>query len=625
MTNRAYRKRRLLLENLENRVLMAADIHFSHGTLQIDGTDFDDKVEISSEIRTYRYGSGVLSLPHIRASVSDANDNLLIERTFDPHRVNAIRVFAHDGNDIVRNNTDIVSSQFGGDGEDRLYGGSANDVLIGGNQSDRLYGFAGGDTLLGGEGRDYLYGHWGDDTLRGGEGGDYLYGHSGEDDLFGDEGRDFMYGGTNNDTLEGGEGGDYLYGNSGEDELFGQAGNDRMYGGANNDVLVGGEGDDYLYGNSGEDDLFGQAGNDRMYGGANNDTLEGGEGDDYLYGNSGDDELFGLAGNDRMYGGADDDLLVGGDDDDYLYGSWGDDTLRGGGGADVLYGGNGNDGLYGGIGSDTLAGGVGADRYLVVSSADGTAVDRIRFLSPIDARINLVNGIAGSAGLGSNVGSVNYAAATWSESDVTSVDTAFAALVSRVNNTRLLKKQNGDELTFVRQGQVVNAEDNSVNLSLGGWNSGDSVTLVNNAFARDVRSVVFHEIAHNWDDLDENRFVGAFREAGSWIWLSIGNIGRERRIVIAPDNLVQATDSKFSDWYYVNTDDEDLPGVQNGLDGFARQYGKMNPLEDFATSFSAYMYATHLQVDYFGETPAAVRDRLASRFAVLDDFFASLA
>ena len=553
MTNRAYRKRRLLLENLENRVLMAADIHFSHGTLQINGTDFDDKVEISSEIRTYRYGSGVLSLPHIRASVSDANDNLLIERTYDPHRVKRIRVFAHDGNDIVRNNTDIVSSQFGGDGEDRLYGGSANDVLIGGNQSDRLYGFAGGDTLLGGEGRDYLYGHWGDDTLRGGEGGDYLYG------------------------------------------------------------------------NSGDDELFGQAGNDRMYGGANNDTLEGGEGDDYLYGNSGDDELFGLAGNDRMYGGADDDLLVGGDDDDYLYGSWGDDTLRGGGGADVLSGGNGNDGLYGGIGSDRLRGGVGADRYLVFSSADGTAVDRIRFLSPIDARINLVNGIAGSAGLGSNVGSVNYAAATWSESDVTSVDTAFAALVSRVNNTRLLKKPNGDELTFVRQGQVVNAEDNSVNSSVGGWNSRGTVTLFNNVFAGDVRSAVFHEIAHNWDDLDENRFVGAFREAGSWIWLSIGNIGHERRIVIDPDNLVQATDSNWSDWYYVNTDDEDLPKVQNGLDGFARQYGKMNPLEDFATSFSAYMYATHLQVDYFGETPVAVRDRLASRFAVLDDFFASLA
>ncbi|MDE0866488.1 MAG: calcium-binding protein [Rubripirellula sp.] len=553
MTNRAYRKRRLLLENLENRVLMAADIHFSYGTLQIDGTDFDDKVEISSEIRTYRYGSGVLSLPHIRASVSDANDNLLIERTFDPHRVNAIRVFAYDGNDIVRNNTDIVSVQYGGDGEDRLYGGSANDVLYGGNQSDRLYGFAGGDTLRGGEGGDYLYGHWGDDTLRGGEGGDYLYGHSGEDDLFGDEGRDFMYGGTNNDVLVGGEGGDYLYGNSGDDELFGQAGNDRMYGGANNDVLVGGEGGDYLYG------------------------------------------------------------------------SGGDDTLRGGGGDDVLYGGNGNDGLYGGIGSDTLAGGVGADRYLVIRSADGAAVDRIQYLSSIDARINFVNGRAGSAGLGSNFGSVNYAAATWSESDVTSVDTAFAALVSRVNNTRLLKKQNGDELTFVRQGQVVNAEDGSANLSLGGWNSGDSVTLVNNAFARDVRRTVFHEIAHNWDDLDENRFVGAFREAGSWICLSIGNIGREHRIVIEPDNLVQATDSNWSDWYYSNTDDEDLPGVQNGLDGFARQYGKMNPLEDFATSFAAYMYATHLQENYSGETPAAVRDRLASRFAVLDDFFASLA
>lgn len=120
---------------------------------------------------------------------------------------------------------DIPMSQFvfGGDGNDKIQGGTGNDVLIGGTGDDDLKGGSGRDILLGSLGSDQLKGNTGDDILIGGSAAnqDYLQAldqaladwvsgnlnatlfHLGSlfddnrrDDLSGDQGTDYLYGGV---------------------------------------------------------------------------------------------------------------------------------------------------------------------------------------------------------------------------------------------------------------------------------------------------------------------------------------------------------------------------------------------------------------------------------------------
>jgi hypothetical protein len=211
--------------------------------------------------------------------------------------------------------------------------------------------------------------------------------------------------------------------------------------------------------------------------------------------------------------------------------------------------------------------------------------------------------------LSSNIGDVTVGAGTWTDAEIERIDEAFAALVERIGNTALLKKADGNEMQFVRQGQVWDADDGRLLDSVRGWNGGGRVTIVDNGFRADsdVRRTVLHEIGHNWDEGAENEFVDEFRAVGGW----------HQFAGAVPADHERAEDNGWSDWCFDDIDAD--------RDGFARNYGKMNPLEDFATAFEAYMLAD-MGLNYFdGETPAAVRVRLAGRFAVLDDFFDSLA
>jgi hypothetical protein len=70
----------------------------------------------------------------------------------------------------------------GGTGNDRLTGGTSDDVLLGGDGNDRLDGRAGGDILTGGKGRDRMFGGAGDDAL--------LARHSGRDSVHCGHGND---------------------------------------------------------------------------------------------------------------------------------------------------------------------------------------------------------------------------------------------------------------------------------------------------------------------------------------------------------------------------------------------------------------------------------------------------
>jgi Ca2+-binding RTX toxin-like protein len=107
----------------------------------------------------------------------------------------------------------------GGDGNDKISGGLARDVLIG--QDDN-------DTLLGGAGDDQLHGGNGSDLLDGGLGIDVLFGDAESDTLNGGAGNDVLIGGGGNDTLTGGTGSDVIRYNSqfdGHDLVIGFDGN----------------------------------------------------------------------------------------------------------------------------------------------------------------------------------------------------------------------------------------------------------------------------------------------------------------------------------------------------------------------------------------------------------------
>jgi len=64
----------------------------------------------------------------------------------------------------------------GGHGDDRIRGGSGNDLLQGGHGNDRLVGNNGNDTIQGGLGDDELLGGNGNDTISGGRGVDIING-----------------------------------------------------------------------------------------------------------------------------------------------------------------------------------------------------------------------------------------------------------------------------------------------------------------------------------------------------------------------------------------------------------------------------------------------------------------
>jgi Ca2+-binding RTX toxin-like protein len=160
----------------------------------------------------------------------------------------------------------IMFTVSGGDGNDTIFTGSANDSIGGGNGADSINAGGGSDYVIGNSDNDIVYGGSGDDTLTG------------------SAGKDIMYGGDGNDRVAGTGSPDRIFGEGGDDRLYGDDGDDRLDGGGGKDRLYGGEGNDYMEGGSSNDRLYGQAGND---------TLGGGKGNDYMVGDSGIDTVLG--------------------------------------------------------------------------------------------------------------------------------------------------------------------------------------------------------------------------------------------------------------------------------------------------------------------------------------------
>ncbi len=389
--------------------------------------------------------------------------------------------------------------------------------------------------------------------------------------------------------------------------ITGGGGIDRIYGGSADDIIFGGGNRDYLDGRGGEDSVYGQSGNDYLFGGSHADLLDGGPGIDRLYGQNGDDELIGGTSTDYLYGGNHDDILRGGSSRDYLYGQNGDDQLVGDSGNDVLNGGNDDDALIGGIGADSMISGSGRDRFLVTQGDGDTVADK----STLDAKINFINTTSDQdVLLGSNIGEVTAEADSWTSAEIETIDESFQLLFDATGNNELLKKHDGTELQFIRYGDIEDS-DGDENTSVLGWNGGDEIVVINNAFESGwIAETVIHEIAHNFDEQHENSFVDDFRDAGTWQHLAFWQ-SKSGYTAAEDDNW----GGFWSGWYYETS----------STDEFARTYGQMNPLEDFATAFTAKILSDSGN-DYFSESAEDVQDRMGGgdRFEVLDDFFASL-
>ena len=200
-----------------------------------------------------------------------------VGRAYIASRVDGIEINGFDGADRV-----VAGPSFsrpvtfhGGNGNDAMVGGRANDTFDGGAGNDLMNASIGADVFLGGPDTDLMdySGTWAginvtlddaaNDGLLAGAEGDNI--HSDVENVNGGLGNDTITGGGGNDTLEGHEHRDTLYGNSGCDDLLGRGGDDHLEGGPSGcDAARGMEGapdaaivwDD----NSGNDTAYGGSG-----------------------------------------------------------------------------------------------------------------------------------------------------------------------------------------------------------------------------------------------------------------------------------------------------------------------------------------------------------------------------
>jgi Ca2+-binding RTX toxin-like protein len=180
---------------------------------------------------------------------------------------------ANDGE--VGENDDVKSSV------EKVFGGSAADVLTGSAADNVLAGGGAGDTIAAGAG---------DDTLNG---------NAGVDSMFGGDNHDTLQGGTGADTMGGGPGidkADYSDALTGIDVTLDDVANDGVPAEGDNvsttiENVLGGRFNDTIQGDGDPNGLIGGLGADTLKGAPGSDVITGGSGTDSLVGGAGADEL----------------------------------------------------------------------------------------------------------------------------------------------------------------------------------------------------------------------------------------------------------------------------------------------------------------------------------------------
>lgn len=311
---------------------------FNHATgeLQITGTEFPDRIAISSD-------AGKVTV-----------NGIVVDQGITASAVNSITVYGHDGDDHI-DLSGVTSASF----SSLLTVGSVS--ITGSNGDDHITGSEFGDDIQGDGGNDTIFGIAGDDTVNGGEGDDAIYGGQGSDDMFGMSGND-RYVFTSEDAQ------------GATDEIF-------ELSLQNDDVIDFSAYPHQIFISLGTTtpqtfdfetaskltlsvadgiaDLIGTAHGDNLTGNILNNTIRGGAGDDWIWNISGNNVLWGDDGIDTIFGGTDNDFIQGGSGADSIFGDDGNDVIDTGDGDDVINGGGGDDKIFAGPGNDSIDGGPG--------------------------------------------------------------------------------------------------------------------------------------------------------------------------------------------------------------------------------------------------------------------------
>jgi Ca2+-binding RTX toxin-like protein len=308
-----------------------------------------------------------------------------------------------EGNDILDGRESALSQALGGAGNDTIYGsliavGGGFDQLDGGDGEDRIYGGTLNEMLSGGDGIDtFVYAAGGGrDTITDLVGGEVVWisGYDGAQSVT-QSGTDVVvilstfdkitFQNTDAATVQTAlrfgsppppsgptEGADTLTGTSGDDVINALGGNDVVNGLGGNDTVDGGTGADRMDGGAGNDGyVVDNVGDVVIESSASGgiDTVSSSVsfalGSQYI-------ENLVLTGSAAINGTGNglDNVITGNSAANTLGGRDGNDTLYGMGGNDILDGSNGNDVLDGGIGADRMDGGAGNDTYVVDDAVD---------------------------------------------------------------------------------------------------------------------------------------------------------------------------------------------------------------------------------------------------------------
>ncbi|HMJ89541.1 MAG TPA: calcium-binding protein, partial [Candidatus Acidoferrum sp.] len=346
---------------------------FGDDTMRIDGTHYRNQFDDNgSVIRTVTSLNTGLGNDRITIDLDAGEDDFFVLHTQGPY--DSFLEWTDD--DIVIGASteagDVFDSTlplmvFGGQGNDTITTGSANDIVLGDRGNVWLNDASGVPVgLFGKGGHGDLYDGVAHDVSR-------IFSVDpavgGNDSITTNSGVDLVIGGLANDLITLGNEDDSALGDNGyfrfdvdldfttldlmvitepnlggDDTISGGSDEDRIFGGTGADTISGGDGHDVILGDHGRLDYSLPANQNFVSiftgatDGAGNDVLRGDAGDDFILGQQGDDRIFGGAGEDDLTGGH--NVVAGVDGHDYIDGGdEADDTV--GDDADVILGDNG--------------------------------------------------------------------------------------------------------------------------------------------------------------------------------------------------------------------------------------------------------------------------------------------